>query len=988
MPERRVGLYTIPARRAFADALVAGLMRRHGGDVLALAGGLVLLPNNRGRRAIQEAFVRASGGGLVLPRLVTIGDPALDEATGTLFDPIDDADPLPPAAAPLQRRLILARLVSEERARRGEPVTADEAVRLAGAMARTLDQLLVEGVDPARLRDLDVAPELSEHWRRALDLFAPVTDRWRMERARIGVLDAPARRTKMLERLAARWRGAPPAGFVCAAGITDPGPAVAALLRCIAALPRGMVVFQDLGVDLPDDEWAALGPHDPDPAGGLARRSIETHPQFQPKLLLARMGHARGEVHAWRDGSDHDAAPARGRAIANALAPADFTGKWTSLDADQRRLAGIRAAEFATPADEAQGIALVLRGVLEQPGRTAALVTPDRALAERVAAHCARWGIAIDDTAGQPLATRASGTLLILLAEAAAQDFAPLALLALLKHPLAAGGDRAAWLDGVRALDRALRGPRPAPGLDGIEAHLAEGSVREAAIRAAARSAWPTIRALLDPLAAAFAEGDRPLVALIAALRDAAQRLCGDMLWAGPAGRAAADLIAQLETHGIVGPPTADPASIAPLLRLLMAEIAVRPPQGGHPRLAIYGLIEARLQTADLMVLGALNEGIWPTIAAPDPWLAPRIRSELGLPGLERGIGVAAHDFANALGAPDVLITRARRDGRSPTLPSRLWLRLAAMAGERFERAREVENWAVALDDPRAHQPADRPAPAPPADRRPRRISVTEVDRLKADPYAFYARRMLGLHAIEAIDAVPSAAWRGTQVHAILQRWFEDGGDPVSLAPRALALLDDVRTHPMIRALWGPRLVEAIDWIAGRIAADVAGGRRMLAVERSGVLDIAGVELSGTFDRIDRLPGGGLAIVDYKTGQPPSIAAVRAGFSLQLGLLGMLAEAGRFAGIEGRAASFEYWSLARNRQGGFGYVDSPNDLKKRDPIPADDFTAMARDNFIAAAATWLTGDAPFTAKLRPEYAPYGDYDQLMRRDEWYGRERR
>ena len=210
--QRGLALYTIPAQRAFADALVAGLMKRFGDDPMRLARGLVLLPNNRGRRAVQDAFVRASGGGLLLPRLVTIGDPALDEAAGAMLDPADDLEPLPPPVDPLARRMILARLVSEERARQGEPVAADGAVRLAGALARTLDQLLVEEVAATKLTELDVGRELTSHWERALELFRIVIDRWPGELARLGAMDATARRAIMLRRLAARWKEMPPAG--------------------------------------------------------------------------------------------------------------------------------------------------------------------------------------------------------------------------------------------------------------------------------------------------------------------------------------------------------------------------------------------------------------------------------------------------------------------------------------------------------------------------------------------------------------------------------------------------------------------------------------------------------------------------------------------------------------------------------------------------------------------------------------------------------
>lgn len=854
-------------------------------------------------------------------------------------------------------------------------------MRLAGELARTLDQLLVEEIAPHRLREIELNEAMSAHWQRALDLFAVVLDRWPAELQRIGRIDAAERRGLLLQRLAARWDRDPPAGFICAAGITDSAPAVARLLRCVADSPRGMVVLADLATAMDEAEWQALGPHAPDPVTGLTRRSIETHPQFHLKLLLERMSVNRSEVRLWRDGSDHDATVARGKAVANALASAEFTAKWTTLGPEQRRLGGIAAAELATPGEEAQAIALALREVAETPGRTGALVTPDRGLARRVAAHCARWGIAIDDSAGRPLSILPSGTLLTALAEAATQRFAPLALLTLLKHPLVRFGDaRREWLDGVRALDRVLRGPRPAAGLAGIDLHL-----RTARRAEAAAAWWGEARTLLEPIERVFDGGARPIADLLGALREAAQALCGDALWAGPAGRAAAELLREAEDHAAHGPAMIEPASLGPLLKTLMDEVAVRPQQGGHPRLAIYGLIEARLQTADVMILGGLNEGTWPGLPAPDPWLAPRIRTELGLPGLDRGVGMAAHDLAQALGAPAALMTRARRGGTQPAIASRFWLRLQALAGDRFERATALEGWARALDDPGEHVPAAKPMPEPPAERRPKAIAVTDVDRLKADPYAFYAKRILGLTQFDTVDADPSAAWRGTAVHDILERWArEDACALDKLHDRARAMFDGA--HPMQRALWRPRLMEAIDWIVAQMGRNIDAGRTVLAVEQSGEIAIAGVTLTGKFDRIDRLPDGALAVIDYKTGKPPSPAAVREGFSLQLGLLGLIAERGGYAGIAGKARGFEYWSLSKKGDA-FGYVTSPVDAEgKGDKVVPEDFTTLAARHFSDAVADWLTGTRAFEAKLHPDYAPYAEYDQLMRRDEWYGRE--
>jgi ATP-dependent helicase/nuclease subunit B len=391
---------------------------------------------------------------------------------------------------------------------------------------------------------------------------------------------------------------------------------------------------------------------------------------------------------------------------------------------------------------------------------------------------------------------------------------------------------------------------------------------------------------------------------------------------------------------------------------------------------------------ADLVILGGLTDGIWPRMATPDPWLNRKMRAEAGLLLPERQIGLAAHDLASALGAPEVLITRSRRDARSPAIPSRFWLRLEAMSGG-LPRARDLESWAGALDTPLTHDPADRPAPIVPPALRPTKISVTEVDRLKADPFAFYGRRVLGLAPLDPVDADPSAAWRGTAVHAILEAWAkEDQCAPDKLHARAMAMLRDARTHPMTRALWQPRLIEAIDWIVLKMGEQADAGRQVLIVEETGTIVIAGVELRGTADRIDRLVDGGLGIVDYKTGKAPSATAVKAGYSLQLGLLGLIAERGGFEGITGTAGAFEYWSLAKHGEK-FGQVAVPVDPEgKNNRIVTADFTQIAAENFSIAAAKWLTGNEPFTAKLAPEYAPYADYDQLMRRDEWYGRDAR
>jgi len=966
-------VFNIPINRGFADALAAGLLARARGDRLALARAIILLPNNRAQRAITDAFVRRAEGGLLLPRLVSIGDPELDDRIGPLFDPAGD-ERIAPAIDPLARQLILARLIGE--ARKVDPLEPVEAVRLAADLARTLDQMILEEIDPAKLATV-VPAELSQHWQASLDLLRIVLDRWPEELRRRGLIDLSDRRNQLIDAAERRWADTPPDGLIVAAGIATAAPAIGRLLRRIAKLPQGMVVLAGLDPLMPDDEWDALG-------GGEGGRQIETHPQFVLREMLDRIGVARGEVREWPGDAD-DPAQDRALLISNVMKPAAFTDGWQALAATPPET--IRAVELANPAAEAQAIAIALRESVETPGRTAALVTPDRGLATRVAAHLKRWGIEADDSAGQPLSRTPPGTLLGAAADGAAENFAPVTLLALLKHPLVRAGEaRLAWLEDVRRLDRALRGPRPGPGLAGITRFLREGDDRTRDLRAAVLDWWQSLLPILEPLETAFAAHEPRLADLLAAISDAASALAGDEAWSRPAGRAAADLMAGLQASADEGPRVVGARAFPAFLQAMADAVAVRPPQGGHPRVFIWGLIEARLQQTDLVILGGLNEGVWPSLPAPDPWLAPAIRAELRLPGLERRIGIEAQQFAAGLGNKQVLLTRARRDARAPVVASRFWLRLVAMTGGVAGDAR-LQHWTDAIDRPAGpSMPVEQPRPRPPVADRPKRLAVTKLDRLRADPFAFYADAMLKLRAWDNVDADPSAAWRGSAVHKIFEEWIKlDDYDPEKLRPRAEKLLAETAAHPVLRTLWAPRLLEAIEWVAAEVAEGLAQGRRPIAAERKGVIQVAGIDLEGTVDRIDRLADGGLAIVDWKTGKPPSKRAVAEGYSMQLGLLGLIAEKGGFADIEGRPEIFEYWSLAAKDER-LGHSTSPVGLNKQGQgIAAADFTALAMRTLTRAVEEYLKGDAPFVAKLKPQYAPYGDYDQLMRLDEWYGR---
>ncbi|VWX51260.1 double-strand break repair protein AddB [Novosphingobium sp. 9U] len=981
MPDRPgPQVYSIAAHRGFADALVAGLLPRYAEPDFGLARLTLLLPSRRTVRTMTEALVRIGGAGMLLPRMSVVGDLDLDETLGPLLDPLGAAD-IPPAADLTRRWLRLA-----EHLRTVEGDAAGEGavlLRRAFEIGRTMDRLAVEGIAPVDLMSEEViglVGELAEHWREATRTFLMVQQYWIADLAARGEVDAPERRNRLFAHATARWTEAPPEHPIVAAGVTSASPALAQMLRVVAGLPRGGVILPDLDLSLDKEVWEALGtagvpvePGDPPFGGGDA----VTHPQYHLKLLLNRMGVSRDEVQPWHRAGLAASPPERSRAISNLFLPPKPSARWSQLPAKERHLAGVRLMESPAPAAEAQAIAVLIRQALEVPERRVALVTPDRGLAGRVVAQLGRWGIVADDSAGRPLPQTAAARVMLLLAELIAESAAPVPLIALLTHPLvAAGEDRARWLEQARALDIALRGPRPGPGLEPLRAKADEARVLEW---------WNGVEATLSPL---LAQGDEaPLAALIDAVAAAAEALCEEGLWSRPDGRALAQFVEDLREAARETGTRLAPTELHAVLRDAMERVSVRPPWGGHPRVAIYGLLEARMSRADLVICGGLVEGVWPASPTPDALLPPALLRALGVPGADFRIGLSAHDLAAALGAPEVVLSWSRRDESSPVIPSRFVLRVKAMLGDKAAEEmveHDAPRLARLLDDGAPAPAYPRPKPMPSAEQRQVALSVTGLDRLRGDPYQFYANAILRLRSLDPLDAEPSAAWKGTAVHAILDRWHKAAEPPAMLRSIAETVMDEMSAHPLMRALWRPRLLAALDWVGEEIAGQRAAGRRVLATEAPGSIEWRGVKLHGRADRIDRTSEGALAVIDYKTGQPPSARRVEEGFALQLGLIGLIASRGGFDGISGEAQHFEYWSLAKQAgKDQFGYWNEPIlEDKKKSGIPRDRFLAETARYLDDALDRWILGAEPFTARLNPDLPGYADYDQLMRLDEW------
>jgi ATP-dependent helicase/nuclease subunit B len=1025
-------IYTVPPGRPFlaalAEALLAGNLPAAGGTPpgpMQLADVTLLLPTRRATRALQEAFLKASGGtALLLPKMCPIIG-AMEEDLGALAGAedlaTDASGELPPAISDIGRQLALARLIMawSDAERRSVGAEGDiaaysatasrtpaQAARLARELARLMDAMEIEDVDLARMQSL-VPEAFAEHWERTLAFLRIVTEHWPAHLADHGLI-SKMQHDKQLVLEQARWlRENPPSAPVIVAGVMSSAPVVTELLSAVAALPNGAVVLPGLDQALDEESWQAILPAHPE------------HPQFGMRKLLAALGVEREDVRSLPGPAPTKAQHVREALASEAMRPARTTERWHRFTASARgqgmaqALAGLAILEAPSGEDEAEAIALILRQVAETPGRTAALVSPDRLLARRVAARLAAWDLHVEDSAGQSLAKTLAGAFLDLVIEAAATGFEPLALMALLKHPLCRLGLSADQLrQGRRTLElAAFRTPYFGKGMEGVAAALEQaesdmrsGNRRHRAVRKLRPADWKAAHRLVRTLARIFrpletlfdASEKASLRTLVAAHVAAAEVLASGeagspsaSLWQGPAGEEASRFLAALLDAQATAPDI-EAADYAEFYRSLVGELTVRPRGPTHPRLSIWEPYESRLQQPDVVILGSLNEGSWPQAADPGPWLNRPMRQALGMPAPEERIGDAAHIFTSLLGVDRVYLTRAAKIDGVPTVPSRWLLRLQALLAGLGLAAAPHQPWLAWARERNALAGAPRPVQAPEARPalalRPRQLSATTIERWIANPYAVFAQRILGLEVLPALGRQPDAALRGQIVHDALGRFaqrFPDRLPPdirAELVALAQARLQELTGAPRVAAFWGPRFARFAAWFAETEQSRRKGMEKTVA-EVEGAIVLSGpagpFTLKARADRID-IGAGGIVITDYKTGGNLKELASRAvhGEAPQLPLEAAIAVAGGFTGLASpRVSGLHYISASGGEPPG-----------QQCPLKTDDAAALAgeaRAGLERLIAAFDDVATPYRAMRRARFTyRYDDYAHLARVAEW------
>ncbi|MDO9059512.1 MAG: double-strand break repair protein AddB [Bradyrhizobium sp.] len=1016
--------------------LVDGFEARN--DPARLSQATLYLPTLRAGRMAREIFLdELKTDAVVLPRIVALGDIDEDElAFAQATSPGSAALEIEPAMDGLQRRLLLAQLIALW-AKQIRPADAAQAplvtggpastLALADDLARLMDDMVTRKVAWSALDGL-VPDALDRYWQLTLQFLDIAKTVWPNILAAHGRIEPAARRDLLIEAEAARLT-AHHDGPVIAAGSTGSMPSTARLLHTIAGLPRGAVVLPGLDTDLDSDAWQLIG-GERNADGRFTAHPAPNHPQFAMHALLDRFGIKRGDVEILGSPAQHG----RDVLASEAMRPSNATAQWhrrlgepeisEKISLGMTHLAVIAAAN---PEMEALAIAVAMREA-RHLNKSAALVTPDRALARRVAAALDRWNLEFDDSGGDALTDTSAGIFARLAAEAAASGLEPPTLLALLKHPLCRlGGAHGALKAAIEVLELALlRGTRPQAGSGGLARDLSRfrqeltrlrngetSSLHRAEPRAGlgdaaldrAQELIGLLQRAFSPLEKLSASKPHDFAEVAKCHRDVLMELSRDphgaaVAFDGPQGSALSaafdDLLGAEAPSGLM----VELGDYPEVFQTAFADRIVRRPESARAQLHIYGQLEARLTQSDRVILGGLVEGVWPPAPRVDPWLSRPMRHELGLDLPERRIGLSAHDFAQLLGADDVILSHAAKVGGAPAVASRFLHRLEAVAGkERWDAAiaagARYVGFADRLDSPDNVEPIKQPAPTPPRAVRPLKLSVTAIEDWLRDPYTIYAKYILKLAPLDPVDMPLSAADRGSAIHDALgeftQTFATSLPDDPAAALRVIGqkYFEPLMERPEARALWWPRFQRIAGWFAhwetvrrgdiSAIKAEIEGSLKIhLDKERS-------FTLTARADRIERRQDGSFAILDYKTGQPPTGKQVRMGLSPQLTLEAAILREGGFDGIPAASSVGElvYVRLSGNNPPG---EQRSLELKinQRDmPQPPDAAADEARNKLESLIRAFENETQAYTSLNLPMWTRrYGSYDDLARIKEW------
>lgn len=876
---------------------------------LALIHHTLFLPTRRSARAFEKCLAAHTEHGLFSPPRII----ALTDFPPEAFD-CEQSAILPTAT---ERHLLMVELLRGKHfdALLGEQKSLPQLLSHASALLDQIDELFLFEVPQDNLSSL-VRHDLPQNQIQALRVLHQVYSEWEPFLKRQGFCDPTQMRVVRYREYIKTLRDYPHP--VIALGIEAAYGFVRDLLKAIMKTRGGAVI---LG-----------GPED----GELSRRDSEKahHPDFHLNRLLESMGCERSTLSFINSTKEHP------RRLLLEGVFQNHTNVTTSGPLKEEETKNLFLLESGTLFEEAEAITLMMAEAVVDPLKTVALVTTNQTLTAYVMALLERFGIKADHSKAHAFRSTPLGRLLLLVASFLVSPYSPVTLLSLLKHPyVSLDQGRLSVLalarfleNNVMRTDRMVRGER-----DLFIKTMPEGE-----------------KALLTKLlnmkerGQNLLHGKEPtsLAQALLLLQSSLEELCFKTTLEGigsiydtPEGEKFKGWIASVMVSPL-GKTTLEMQHFPSILRELMDAIPVSKAWGYHPRVFILGPLETRLLSFDRVILADFNEGRWPRKSSDAVWMNQRMRQDVGIVSDVIQMSQEADDLRALLSLKEVFITRALRVDGSPSVPSRWLLRLQAFCTQKNVQLSSVDHykeWARLIwHEPLKKvnpllRPLEKPMALPPLGARPKRLTISGLNLLKRNPYAFYVNSILKLNALKPLIHQLDALQFGVRLHQVLADALilEDSGSRLThdvLNALGGRIFASYTSSPLWRYFWQHRLNECFDhFLSLDKNLSYAPQKRFGEVKVTFPFhtDFGDFEIIAKADRLDLITPHGAVLIDYKTGRTPTASSIKKGEDIQLALEGVMVNEGAFRICDAQVTKgLEYWDLKNGRRVSVEEVDT------------------------------------------------------------------
>jgi len=910
-----------------------------------IANSIVLLPTRRACRDFLKAFAQTNTKqAFFCPQVLSLGDSNEDEIYFATSDIVKQD-----IVSNLQLQFILTRLVQQK-----NNSNLSEAFYLAQDLAHLISQTETALLSFDDLKNIKAA-NYAEHWGQILDFLKIVTHFLPEILKETGkITPALARAENILNATKFYSHKAQLGTKIIIAGSTGSLPPTRKLIKTLAEFENTYIILPGLDFNLSEADFNDVTP---------------THPQFGMKDLLDDLKAKPWQVKEITPSKNSLTPNSRLDLISKTMLPSSSIKTWEGVKLPTDCTAGITSLTLNNVEEEALAISLIIKKSCFEK-KTVALVTPDRNLAKRVSVKLKKFGILADDSSGTPFDKTPLGRLICAVADCVTKNFSALSLVTLLNSAyITFGLERKQYLETLTKFEKfVLRKIHLYNGLDDLKNKLVQLNL-DATLQSELVSFIDKLLKALEPLkySSQTLKAKQWWQNLLTSLHNlgADAHLTTD--------NSLAELNQEINEHADLLPDLTI-SDFSKILPLIMNFFSVRPPMHENASVIILGQIEARLLDVDTVILGSLNDGTFPKNTVISPWMSETMRVEFGLPPSTRKIGLAAHDFTQALGKCEVFLTRALKDGGTPTNASRFILRLEALLSSASLKLEDSQTWYNLVKhytSVKELTPPKRAEANPPLDARQfKNFYVTKIERLLHSPYDFYAENILKLRPLDELEKLPELSDFGNFVHEGIAKYINKGGGS---SEQLLQMIESEFTKSQIPLDIQHFWITSLKRIAQFVADDYNSKKHLYTqhlLEQVGEAKLDGFNIAAKADRIDKLQDGSVTIIDYKTGAVPKNSDVSSGWNPQLTLEAIICEAGGFVGINhSKVSEIAYYKLGGQSGGKITRID----------LTKGDILENTRHRIAQLLHEFCDKPTPFIARHLSEYSlKYSNYEHLAR----------